>query len=127
VALDEDPTAARAAVKPMIAGMIKASYPNADFIEQAGLELEPEVHEKLAQCSFDEMERAAAYLPEDFVDAFAWAGTPAQVAEKVAAVVDMGIDRITFLPHATPGCPTEAIVARFAADVMPRVAALMNG
>ncbi len=127
VALDDDPAAARAAVKPMIAGMIKASYPNADFVRQAGLELSPDLHETLAQLDFAELDRAVAFLPEEFVDAFAWAGTPVQVAEKVAAVVKMGISRITFLPHATPDCPTEAVVARFATDVMPRVVALLGG
>jgi 5,10-methylenetetrahydromethanopterin reductase len=39
VCLDDDATAARAAVKPMIAGMVKASTPNRDFIDQVGLEL----------------------------------------------------------------------------------------
>lgn len=128
VALDDDPAAARAAVKPMIAGMIKASYPNTDFIEQAGLEISSDLHTRLARTAFSELDRVVDLIPESFVDAFAWAGTPEQVAEKIASVVDeTGIERLTFLPHSTSNSSTECILDRFAEEVMPRVTAHLRG
>jgi 5,10-methylenetetrahydromethanopterin reductase len=127
VCLDDDPGAARAAVKPMIAGMIKASYPNRDFIDQAGLAVTPEFYEELVGPEFSDMQAAASRLPESFVDAFSWAGTPEQVAEKVAAVLDMGIDRVTFLAHPSQASSEETVIRRFAAEVMPRVWSLMRG
>jgi 5,10-methylenetetrahydromethanopterin reductase len=128
VALDDDPAAAHAAVKPMIAGMIKASYPNTDFIEQAGLEIAPELHKRLAQTAFSELGESADLIPESFVDAFAWAGTPEQIAHMIALVVDeTGVEQLTFLPHSTSQSSTEHILERFANEVMPRVVAHLGG
>jgi 5,10-methylenetetrahydromethanopterin reductase len=128
VCLDDDATAARAAVKPMIAGMVKASTPNRDFIDQVGLELPDDFYEALLATEFKDMSHIVSGLPESFVDAYSWAGTPEQIAHKVAAVVDMGIDRITFLPHTSPATGTaESMVQRFASEVMPRVIALAGG
>ncbi len=128
VCLDEDAESARAAVKPMIAGMIKASAPNRDFIDQAGLDLPEDFYAELLATEFKDMPRIVHHLPEQFVDAFSWAGTPEQIAQKVAAVVDMGIDRITFLPHTSPATgAAESMIQRFASEVMPRVVALTRG
>jgi 5,10-methylenetetrahydromethanopterin reductase len=128
ICLDDDDGAARAAVKPMIAGMIKASAPNRDFVDQLGLDLPDAFYGELLATEFKDMSRIVQRLPEAFVDAFAWAGTPEQIARKVAAVVDMGIDRITFLPHTSPATGTaESMVQRFATEVMPRVVALARG
>jgi len=127
LAIDDDSEAARAAVKPMIAGMVKASYPNTDFITQAGLEISPELHQSISAYDFTELDRAADLLPEGFVDAFAWAGTARQVAEKVAAVLDMGTSRITVLPHETASSSTQAIAHRFVKEVMPDALAQIRG
>jgi 5,10-methylenetetrahydromethanopterin reductase len=128
VCLDDNSAAARAAVKPMIAGMVKASAPNRDFVDQVGLDLPEDFYAELLVTEFKDMPRIVDRLPEPFVDAFAWAGTPEQIAQKVAAVVDMGIDRITFLPHTSPVTGTaESMVQRFASEVMPRVVALARG
>lgn len=127
VALHSDPKIARAAVKPMIAGMIKASAPNRDFITQAGVTIEDELYNEIVRAEFGKMDGVLERLPEACVDAFSWAGTPAQVAEKVAAVIDMGLTQITFLPHETKDTTAEQIVKQFADRVMPEVAALMRG
>ncbi len=128
VCLDDDVGAARAAVKPMIAGMVKASAPNRDFVDQVGLDLPEDFYAELVATEFKDMPRIVDRLPEPFVDAFAWAGMPEEIAHKVAAVVDMGIDRITFLPHTSPATDTaESMVQRFAKEVMPRVVALARG
>jgi alkanesulfonate monooxygenase SsuD/methylene tetrahydromethanopterin reductase-like flavin-dependent oxidoreductase (luciferase family) len=111
----------------MIAGMIKASYPSTDFITQAGLEISPELHQYIATYEFTELDRAAELLPEGFVDAFAWAGTSEQVAQKVASVLDIGISRITILPHETANSSVEAIVTRFVKEVLPDALARVRG
>ncbi len=128
VCLDDNAEAARAAVKPMIAGMIKASYPNRDFIDHVGLDMPPDLHAELAAHEFADMGQIVHRLPDAFVDAYSWAGTPSQVAEKVAAVVDMGIDRMTILPQTSAGSGTpEQIVHRFATEVMPQAVAHLRG
>jgi hypothetical protein len=107
--------------------MVKASYPYTDFITQAGLEITLETHQRIAAHDFTELDRAAESLPERFVDVFAWAGTSRQVARKVAAVLAMGISRITVLPHETASSSTEAIVNRFVKEVMPDAIAQIRG
>ncbi len=126
--LDDNPAAARAAVKPMILGMIKASYPNADFVTQAGETLPDDVLTELLARPFGQMGSVVDKLPDSFVSSFAWAGTPSQIARQVAAVVDMGIDRLTLLAHTSPSTADEAtMVRRFATEVMPEVVALTRG
>ncbi len=127
VSLHSEPEIARAAVKPMIAGMIKASAPNRDFLTQAGVCIDDTLYEEITQAEFGHMNGILDRLPDACIDAFSWVGTPAQVAEKVAAVIDMGISRITFLPHETKNTTAEQIVSQFADEVMPRAAALMRG
>ncbi len=128
ICLDDNPQAARAGVKPMILGMIKASYPNRDFVDQVGLELPADVLADLLARPFGEMGPVIDRLPDVFVENFAWAGTSSQIARQVAAVVDMGIDRITIVPH--PSAATgnaESMIRRFATEVMPEVLALRRG
>jgi hypothetical protein len=48
------------------------------------------------------------------------------VAHKVAAVVDMGINQITYLPHPPQGEGFEPNLTRFAMEVIPRVKALLK-
>lgn len=128
ICLDDNAQAARAAVKPMILGMIKASYPNRDFVDQVGLELPPDVLAGLLERPFGDMGPVIDLLPDVFVESFAWAGTPSQIARQVAAVVDMGVDRITILPHTSAATGDEAtMIRRFADEVMPEVLALLRG
>jgi alkanesulfonate monooxygenase SsuD/methylene tetrahydromethanopterin reductase-like flavin-dependent oxidoreductase (luciferase family) len=108
--------------------MVKASAPNRDFVDQVGLDVPEDFYAELLATEFKDMPGIVGRLPEPFVDAFARAGTPEQIAQKVAAVVDMGINRITFLPHTSPATGTaESMVQRFASEVMPRVVALARG
>ena len=62
---------------------------------------------------------AAAPIADDVLDRFAFAGTPAQVAEHAEAVFDAGAGRIDFgTPH---GVPEERGVELLCAQVVPRL------
>ena len=65
-------------------------------------------------------------VPEEFVDAFTWAGTPEEVARQVAAVVSLGIPEVCILPQAPRGRPVDPIMRAFIEDVMPRVRRLVG-
>ena len=69
----------------------------------------------------------AHLIPDAFVDKLCWAGTPEDVAQQVAAVVDMGIENVTILPHAPAGGMTATTMREFARSVKPRVEALLAG
>lgn len=62
---------------------------------------------------------ADAQIPDDVLDRFAFAGTPAQVAEHAEAVFDAGAGRIDFgTPH---GVPEERGVELLCTQVVPRL------
>ena len=105
-----DGRTARDAVKPMIAGFLMASYPDRGFVQQMGLtvpdELEAVVSQKHEARSYD----AWRLVPDDFVEAFTWAGTPDEVARQVAEIVKLGISQITYLPQPPPGQRVEPLL-----------------
>ncbi|NLN69738.1 MAG: LLM class flavin-dependent oxidoreductase [Chloroflexi bacterium] len=126
VCIDQNNELARSTVKPMIAGMILASYPDQTFITQAGLQLSSEFETILNNTSFNEVYSLANELVSDeFVDAFTWAGAPGNVANKVAAVIDAGFTNICIVPHAPPGISITKIIKDFTTEIMPRVRALL--
>jgi 5,10-methylenetetrahydromethanopterin reductase len=60
------------------------------------VELDPELLERLRR----EGEESAALISDDVLDRFAFAGTPAEVAEHAEAILDAGASRIDFgTPH----------------------------
>ncbi|HEY1297789.1 MAG TPA: LLM class flavin-dependent oxidoreductase [Chloroflexota bacterium] len=120
VALDEDPRAARNAVRPMIAAMVMASYPDTAFLAHAGLEITPELEAMSRQKNEALAFASGDLVPDEYVRQFAWVGTPGEVAAQIAAVVDSGFDTIVFLPQPMNVDP-EPILQRFAREVIPRV------
>lgn len=121
-----DSRTARDAVKPMIAGFLMASYPDRDFVTQMGLTVPDELEVVVSQKS-----EAAAYaawrlVPDDFVDAFTWAGTSDEVARQVAEIVKLGITRIVYLPQPPPGQGVEPIMRAWMDEVVPRVRRLVG-
>lgn len=125
--IDADRQAAYAAVKPMIGVSLWTSYPNRDFVHRVGLEVPAELEAIIAKRDYNLMAPNAHLIPDEFVDKFCWAGTPEDVAEKVAAVVDMGIQNVTMLPHPPDGGATATTMRAFARDVKPRIEALLAG
>ena len=121
-----DRDVARNAVRPMISLFLMGSYPDRNFVHSMGLEI-PEALEAICRKQNEQLSIKSAHLvPEEFVDVFTWAGTPGDVAEKIARIVDMGIRYFTFLPHPPPGEGFEPNLERFARDVLPRVRALVD-
>jgi 5,10-methylenetetrahydromethanopterin reductase len=124
--VDVDGGRARAAVRPMVARMLAASYPDRSFVHASGLQV-PAPLEAILSKRNREAATAAAYLvPDELVNAFTWAGTPDEVASKIAAVVDLGIERITFMPHPPSDQDFEGGVRTLMSDVIPRVSALLG-
>lgn len=112
---------AREAVKPMIAMFLMGSYPDQGYIRHAGLTV-PEPLEAMMRQKNEALALASGHLvPDEFVDAFTWAGTPEEVARQVAAVVELGIPEVCILPQPPRGQPVDPIMRSFIEDVMPRV------
>ncbi len=121
--IDEDPRRARAALRPMVARMLAASYPDRSFVRAAGVEVPEALEAIAARRDRDAASAAADLVPDSLLDAFTWAGTADEVAKKVALVADLGIAGVTFMPHPPPGESVEKGIRAFATEVLPRVAA----
>jgi 5,10-methylenetetrahydromethanopterin reductase len=127
ICVDHDRKRARKAVKPMIAGMLLASHPNQGFVREAGLSIPRALGSLLNHATFPEVYAAAdELLPEEFVDAFSWAGSPDDVAGKVAPVLDAGFTNLCLVPHAPEGSSVLNVVNDFAREVIPRVETLFK-
>lgn len=123
--ISQDRRAAFDAVKPMAAVFLWTSYPDREFVRRVGLQVPNEVESIIAQRDYNLMVENAHLIPDEFVDKFCWAGTPQDVANKVAAVARMGIDNITFLPHPPRGGSIHETVREFAQTVKPTVEAIL--
>ena len=121
--VDRDRDKARAGVKQMIAFLLWSSYPNRDFVAQLGMEVPADLEAMIAKRDYELMFEAGPLVPEEFVDAFAWAGTPAEVAAKITRIAEMGIRRFGTWVLAPPGGGIESVIQLIADEVMPRVTA----
>lgn len=119
--INDDVQAARAAVKPIIAGSLGSSYPDRAFVEAAGLSVPAELEDIIREGDEEGIWAAAPLVPDEFVEHFAWAGAAEQVAAQVAQVVSAGITNITIVPS-PPNNVTPTLTA-FAGEVIPRVLA----
>lgn len=119
-------TVAREAVKPMIALFLMGSYPDQAFVRHAGLEVPPALEDVLRAKNEAKAFASGHLVPDEFVDAFTWAGTPEEVARQVAAVMQLGIPEVCILPQPPKGQNAEPLIRSFAEDVMPRVRRLLG-
>jgi 5,10-methylenetetrahydromethanopterin reductase len=125
VVVDADRAAARDALRSFVAGVLSASYPDRGFVERAGLTLPAELE---VVCRTKDLRLAwgsAHLVPDDVVDVLTWAGTPDDVAERIAATVDLGVGNITVVFHRSAGSTARQALG-FAESVVPRVNALLE-
>jgi 5,10-methylenetetrahydromethanopterin reductase len=125
ISLDDDAAVARGHVRPMIASSLMNSYPNRRFVEQVGLELTPELEAMCGRKNEAEAFASGHLVPDAFVREFAWAGTPEEVADQIAPIVDLGIHDILVMPHPLDRDP-RPMVRAFATEVVPRLRALFG-
>jgi 5,10-methylenetetrahydromethanopterin reductase len=119
--VDFDRQRAREGVKLMIAFLLWSSYPNLDFVARVGLKVPDELEALIARRDYELMYEAGPLVPEDFVDAFAWAGTPQEVARQIGSIVDLGVRRIGCWVLPSPEGDLESVVRLLAQEVIPKV------
>jgi 5,10-methylenetetrahydromethanopterin reductase len=119
--VDLDRNRAREGVKLMIAFLLWSSYPNLDFVARVGLKVPDKLEALIARRDYELMYEAGPLIPEDFVDAFAWAGTPQEVVEKIGRIVDLGIRRVGCWVLPPPDADLESVVRLLAEEVIPKV------
>ena len=117
-----DPALAAAGCRLMIAKLLWASYPDRNFVTRLGLEVPDDMEVIIGKRDYDLLPEAAELVPDEFVAAMCWAGTPERVAERVIDIArSTGIDEFGFWVLRAPGQSREEAVRMIADDVLPRV------
>jgi 5,10-methylenetetrahydromethanopterin reductase len=111
----------------MVARLLWSSYPDRNFVSRVGLSVPAEVEEVIALRDYDAMHGVEAEIPDEFVDAFCWAGTPAEVANTVASVVqETGISEVGFWVLRAPGQSPSEATRLVGEEVIPAVRAAVG-
>lgn len=120
----EDANVAAAASRLMVAKLLWTSYPDRRFVERAGLRVPNDLEALIAKRDYDALHGAEHLVPDEFVAAFCWAGTPDQVADRVVEIVDRtGIGEVGFWALRAPGQAISDAVRLLADQVIPAIRA----
>ena len=108
--------------RTMIARILAMSYPDRKFVNRAGLEVPQRMEELYAQKDPGQISLAARMVPDEFVSAFCWAGTPEMVAEQVVSVANAsGLRDFGFWLLLAPGQSRADAVRLLADKVIPLI------
>jgi alkanesulfonate monooxygenase SsuD/methylene tetrahydromethanopterin reductase-like flavin-dependent oxidoreductase (luciferase family) len=106
----------------MIARFLWSSYPDRNFVQREGLAVPAEIEALIAKRDYSLVPQAAAMIPDDFVRAFCWAGTPEMVAERIVAIArETGVEEFGFWALLAPGQSREGAMRLIGEEVVPRV------
>lgn len=128
--IDDDPEAARAAVRHMVATTLVTSRP---ILEQLGVELPPRFAQEMEraqwQLSSSVIGRASALVPDELIGKFALAGTGAECRGALGRLLEAvpEITGVVIVPFATHGSSREQIVERFMTEVGERQVERVGG
>jgi 5,10-methylenetetrahydromethanopterin reductase len=120
-----DGSAARKALRPLVARYLGAGRLRSNTVKEQGLELSAEALQSVAGSPYSA--GIAPYLPllplitDRHVNALTLAGTIEEVIERVVMLIRAGIDEILIRPIAPEGGSIEETIGSFASRVWPQV------
>lgn len=122
-----DPQVAYEGTRLMLTRILWVSYPDRGFVKRVGLEVPAELEALIAKRDYDLIPQAVNLIPDEFVEAFTWVGTPAMVAERVIAVArETGVQEFGFWVLLAAGQTREEAVQLIAAEVLPLIRAAIG-
>jgi 5,10-methylenetetrahydromethanopterin reductase len=117
-----NPSKAYDGVKPMVAKLLWASYPDRRFVERLGLIVPEQVEMELAKRDYAIIEEVADQLPDEFALKLSWSGTPEMVADRIASIIiETGVTEIGFWILPAPDQSLQTAVETVATDVIPMI------
>lgn len=118
--IHEAEAAAYAGTRLMIARFLWSSFPDRNFVKRSGLEVPVEVETLIARRDSGLLPQVAELIPDDFITAFCWAGTPQMVVDRVLEVArKTGIHEFGFWLLMAPGQTREEAVSLLSNQVLP--------
>jgi len=119
----EDSAVAHDTLRLRAAKTIAGGYMPFATLGELGLALPPEALEKVAglpyNVGFAPYEQILPWVGDSHVEAVTLAGTAEEIARRVSAIRDSGIDNIIISPAPAPGGSVEAVIRSFAEEVWP--------
>jgi alkanesulfonate monooxygenase SsuD/methylene tetrahydromethanopterin reductase-like flavin-dependent oxidoreductase (luciferase family) len=117
--IDEDESAAVAAMRPRVASRFVATYPRWEYFAHLGIEITEAM--RLAAEAKDE-KALAAHLTDEHVRSTSLAGSPERAIAQLGPLLEQGlVQRFTLRPFAVAGKSLESTVRAFAERVWPKV------
>ncbi len=93
------------------------------FAAVGGVELPAELRARLDEVGYthdpEKLAELSPLIPDECVDAFALAGDPDEVAERLVRLAGLGVDEVIVAPFAPPGGDAWTTVETFATKVLP--------
>jgi alkanesulfonate monooxygenase SsuD/methylene tetrahydromethanopterin reductase-like flavin-dependent oxidoreductase (luciferase family) len=123
IAVDDDATAARAAVRTGIAVALWGSRP---LLGQLGIPVPDDLRRLMDGEAYavtpEVIGRAAALIPDELIDACSVSGTPDACAARLRSLASRGFEHVALWPFPVSGESVDELVDRIVVDVIPRVA-----
>jgi 5,10-methylenetetrahydromethanopterin reductase len=123
IAVDDDATAARAAVRTGIAVALWGSRP---LLGQLGIPVPDDLRRLMDGEAYavtpEVIGRAAALIPDELIDACSVSGTPDVCAARLRSLASRGFEHVALWPFPVSGESVDELVDRIVVDVIPRVA-----
>lgn len=122
LAVDDDGAAAREAVRTGIAVALWGSRP---LLGQLGIPVPGDLRRLMDEEAYavtpDVIDRAAALIPDELIDACSVTGTPDDCAARLQALAGRGFAHVAMWPFPVTGRTVDGLVDRIIVDVIPRV------
>lgn len=112
---------ARASMRTVIALMLWASFPNWGFVDHLGLRVPDTLRALIARRDYDLMHEVGAMVPDEFIDAYTWAGTAADVTQRIIALLATGVRHFGFWIRTNDPQEVLPMIEAIAREVCPAV------
>lgn len=111
---NEDPDSVKAAMKPGLVRHLVTHHPRYASFALAGVEVPDDISSRIADVGYGHGndQELEALVPDEWVDRFCLAGTESEITQRLAALVEAGVDAVTIMP-AGAGLPITDVVRRF--------------
>lgn len=111
---NDDPDLAKVAMKPGLVRHLATHHPRYASFSLAGVEVPEAISHRVADIGYGHgvSRELEEMVPVEWVDRFCLAGTESEIADRLSALVEAGVDAVTIMPVDT-GRPIPDVVGHF--------------
>lgn len=111
---NDEPDSVKAAMKPGLVRHLATHHPRYASFLLAGIEVPEAISRRVADMGYGHgaSRELEEMLPSEWIDRFCLAGTESEIASRLSALVEAGVDAVTIMPVDT-GRPIPEVVERF--------------